>query len=181
MSKKVRRNDKGKVVPDNCPKYGSKIYVYLKGEPIYQCSNKNCHKFFGVLPCNESVDIFLHEYNVGNMLPQVDVDPPIIKKDSSTETGKLIDYIDEIDLENEYRTESAVMKRSKLPDDVFGIPELRKYPMPTRKYTISAIKLFNHVSPKYEEELAKNIIKNMKKYKISKDIIGEKNRLNKYI
>lgn len=73
------------------------------------------------------------------------------------------------------------MKRSDLPDDVFGIPEERKYPMPDKKHTLSAIKLFGHVEDKYEKELAKNIIKNMKKFNISNDVVGDNNRLKKYL
>ena len=65
------------------------------------------------------------------------------------------------------------MKRSELPDEVFGIPEERKYPMPDKRHTLSAIKLFGHVEPKYEEELAKNIIKNMKKYNIPESAVGK--------
>lgn len=78
------------------------------------------------------------------------------------------DYVDE-------------MKRSELDDDVFGIPEERKYPMPDKKHVYSAIKLFGHVEPKYEKELANNIKKRMKQYGISKDEVGEKNRLKKYL
>lgn len=73
------------------------------------------------------------------------------------------------------------MKRSELPDEVFGIPEERKYPMPDKRHTLSAIKLFGHVEPKYEEELAKNIIKNMKKYNIPESAVGKDNKLRKYI
>lgn len=73
------------------------------------------------------------------------------------------------------------MKRSELPDSVFGIPEERKYPMPDKRHTLSAIKLFGHVEPKYEEELAKNIIKNMKKYNIPESAVGKDNKLRKYI
>lgn len=73
------------------------------------------------------------------------------------------------------------MKRSELPDTVFGIPEERKYPMPDKRHTLSAIKLFGHVEPKYEEELAKNIIKNMKKYNIPESAVGKDNKLRKYI
>ena len=72
-------------------------------------------------------------------------------------------------------------KRSELPDSVFGIPQERKYPMPDEKHTRSAIKLFNHVEPKYEEQLAKAIIKNMKKYNIDGSVIGPNNRLRKYL
>ena len=73
------------------------------------------------------------------------------------------------------------IKRSKLPDSVFGIPQERKYPMPDEKHTRSAIKLFNHVEPKYEEQLAKAIIKNMKKYGIDGSKVGPNNRLRKYL
>lgn len=73
------------------------------------------------------------------------------------------------------------MKRSDLPDNVFGIPEERKYPMPDKKHTLSAIKLFGHVEDKYEKELANNIIKNMKKFNISNDAVGENNKLKKYL
>ena len=73
------------------------------------------------------------------------------------------------------------MKRSELPDEVFGIPEERKYPMPDKRHTLSAIKLFGHVEPKYEEELAKNVIKNMKKYNIPESAVGKDNKLRKYI
>lgn len=72
-------------------------------------------------------------------------------------------------------------KRSELPDSVFGIPQERKYPMPDEKHTRSAIKLFNHVDPKYEEQLAKAIIKNMKKYGIDGSVVGPNNRLRKYL
>ena len=72
-------------------------------------------------------------------------------------------------------------KRSELPDSVFGIPQERKYPMPDEKHTRSAIKLFNHVDPKYEEQLAKAVVKNMKKYGIDGSVVGPNNRLRKYL
>ena len=72
-------------------------------------------------------------------------------------------------------------KRSELPDSVFGIPQERKYPMPDEKHTRSAIKLFNHVEPKYEEQLAKAVIKNMRKYNIDGSVVGPNNRLRKYL
>lgn len=74
-----------------------------------------------------------------------------------------------------------MLKRSELPNEVFGIPEERKYPMPDKRHTLSAIKLFGHVEDKYEKELAKNIIKNMKKFNIPNDAVGDNNRLKKYL
>lgn len=63
----------------------------------------------------------------------------------------------------------------------YGLPELKKYPMPDEKHVLSAIRFFNYVSPENEEELAKNIKKKMKEYNISSDHVGDKNRLKKYI
>ena len=72
-------------------------------------------------------------------------------------------------------------ERSKLDDDVFGIPSLRKYPLNDKSHVLAAIRMFNRVDRKHEKELAHNIIAAMEKYKISKDIIGPKNRLQSYI
>ena len=72
-------------------------------------------------------------------------------------------------------------ERNKLDDDVFGIPSLRKYPLNDKAHVLAAIRMFNRVDRKHEKELAHNIIAAMEKYKISKDIIGPKNRLQSYI
>ena len=78
------------------------------------------------------------------------------------------------------------LDESRLPSDPdrdpeFGVPEQKKYPLFDRKHVISAIKLFGHVEPKYESHLAHAIIKRMKKYNISFDIVGEDNKLYKYL
>lgn len=70
--------------------------------------------------------------------------------------------------------------RSKLPDSEFGIPEERKYPLDTEKHVRSAIKLFNHCEPKYEKELADNIIKKLNEYDIDDVSFGKNNRFGKY-
>lgn len=54
---KPRVNDEGKKVPENCPKCGSKIGIFFKGEPVFLCTNKDCNKYYGTLPFNESIDI----------------------------------------------------------------------------------------------------------------------------
>ena len=65
----------------------------------------------------------------------------------------------------------------------YGIPQLKKFPMPDKKHVISAIKFFNYVTPKYEKQLAKAILARMKEYDMSFDDIGvgEDNRFHKYI
>ena len=65
------------------------------------------------------------------------------------------------------------MKRSELDDSEFGLPELRKYPMPDKDHVLSAIKFFNYVSQKMK--------RTRKEYKekdetiwVSSDHVGEK-------
>ena len=72
-------------------------------------------------------------------------------------------------------------ERNKLDDDDFGIPELRKYPLHDKKHVEQAIKMFNHVEKKYESELADNLLDAMERYHISTDVVGDNNRLKKYI
>ena len=72
-------------------------------------------------------------------------------------------------------------ERNELSDDSFGIPSQRKYPLNDKKHVEQAIKMFNHVDDKHESELADNILDAMEKYHISTDVVGDKNRLKKYI
>ena len=89
-----------------------------------------------------------------------------------------------LQLINACKTDDVInesVKRSELPDDIFGIPQERKYPMQDKQHVKAAIKFFNYVEPKYEEQLANRIIENMKIYNIDASSIGDKNRLKKYI
>lgn len=65
----------------------------------------------------------------------------------------------------------------------YGVPQLKKFPMPDAKHVRSAIKFFNYVDPTYEKELAKSILKRMKEYGMSFDdfTVGEENRFSKYM
>ena len=65
----------------------------------------------------------------------------------------------------------------------YGIPEQKKFPMPDAYHVKSAIKFFNYVTPKYEEELANAILARMKEYGMSFDDfnVGDENRFKKYI
>ena len=68
-------------------------------------------------------------------------------------------------------------------DQKYGIPQLKKYPMPDKRHVISAIKFFNYVEPKYEKQLAKAILARIKEYGMSFDDfgVGEDNRFSKYL
>ena len=75
--------------------------------------------------------------------------------------------------------EMTAAQKAKLKDSDFGLPDKRKYPLDTPGRVRSAVKFFNYVSKEDEAELAKNIIKAIKKFDINISV-GEKNRLSKY-
>ena len=69
-------------------------------------------------------------------------------------------------------------------EDLYGVPELKKFPMPDKKHVKSAIRFFNYVDPKYEKELAKAIIEKAEEFGLifDEDItVGEDNRFKKYL
>jgi hypothetical protein len=62
----------------------------------------------------------------------------------------------------------------------YGLPKLKKYPMPDAAHVKSAIKFFNYVSPKDEKTLANAILNRMREYGITEVNVGENNRFSKY-
>lgn len=83
--------------------------------------------------------------------------------------------------------ENPVIQHGDLDDEEdeykYGVPELKKYPMPDEAHVKSAIRFFNYVDPKYERELAFAILERMKEYDMSfEDFgVGDENRFKKYI
>lgn len=66
-------------------------------------------------------------------------------------------------------------------DKNYGLPDLKKYPMPDANHVKSAIKFFNYVDKDHEEQLANSIKNNIKKFGIEKLNVGKKNRFSKYV
>lgn len=69
-------------------------------------------------------------------------------------------------------------------EDLYGVPELKKFPMPDKKHVKSAIRFFNYVDPKYEQELADAILERAEEYglKFGEDItVGDDNKFKKYL
>ena len=62
----------------------------------------------------------------------------------------------------------------------YGLPEIKKFPMPDAKHVKSAIKFFNYVEPKYEKRLAREILKRMKEYGMTNINVGPDNKFRKY-
>lgn len=107
-------NSDGKRVPKICPKCGSKVRVYLKGEPVYLCSNKDCEEYFGTLQFRESGAIisknsFSDKYDdvltITNSLPENEfkrisftdqyMDSPfVVYRDIYYDDGRPVSFID---------------------------------------------------------------------------------------
>ena len=71
-----------------------------------------------------------------------------------------------------------------IDEDLYGIPELKKFPMPDKKHVKSAIRFFNYVDPKYEKELAEAILEKAEEFglDLESDIsVGDENKFKKYL
>ncbi len=68
-------------------------------------------------------------------------------------------------------------------DVVYGVPEQKKFPLPDADHVKSAIRFFNYVEPKYEKQLANEILKRAKIYGVdlTKMNIGDSNRFKGYL
>lgn len=68
--------------------------------------------------------------------------------------------------------------------DLYGIPSLKKFPMPDKRHVKSAIRFFNYVDPKHEKELANAILSRIEEFGmiLGEDItVGDDNRFKKYL
>lgn len=65
----------------------------------------------------------------------------------------------------------------------YGVPEIKKFPMPDADHVKSAIRFFNYIDPRHEKELAKAILGRAEEYgvNLSDMNIGDENRFKKYI
>ena len=74
-------------------------------------------------------------------------------------------------VEKSTESELSAKDRDTLPDSVFGISELRKYPLIDADHVRSAISYFNKSPAKYKHSLAVRICRAAKKFdiEISKD------------
>lgn len=82
----------------------------------------------------------------------------------------------------DYYNEAALTAKEKnaLPDDMFGLPRLRAYPLNDAKHVKQAIRMFHHCKdPKDKSILAKNIFRRVEELNIDATI-GKNNPLHDY-
>lgn len=81
-----------------------------------------------------------------------------------------------------YFTETALpsKKRNALPDEAFGLPRLRSYPLHDKAHVKQAVRMFGHCrDPKDQQVLAGNIFKAIEKHQMTVKI-SKKNPLYQY-
>ena len=125
-----RKNDEGKEVPEVCPVCGSKVGIYLKGEPVFLCSNKECEKFYGVVPCREAKETLDTETFLQNL------------EESCINTGDKVLFFNEGNNNNSQMKRLLYSSRLRYRKDVlmlldtvkkdnpfirFAFPEIAKY------------------------------------------------------
>ena len=74
-------------------------------------------------------------------------------------------------------TEAALTSKERTD---FGLPDIKKYPMPDAEHVMLAIKFFNYVNEDREKELADAINAKITEFGITDINIGENNRFGKY-
>lgn len=105
--------------------------------------------------------------------------------DKANVNESYIDYTDE----EEEALESVLVEaleakltkaeRDKLPDELFGLPKQRKFPLNDEHHVFQAIKFFHFCKGKDRKELANNIVKRMRELNISIKF-DEKSLITKY-
>lgn len=112
-----------------------------------------------------------------------------VRESSETLLNEYTDSNSDLPIDSVLLVESYILEktlkakdRNKLNEDEFGIPSLRKYPMPDKAHVSAAIQRFNHVDKKHEKELASNIIKKLKQFDMLNEVeVSDKNRFKPYL
>lgn len=70
----------------------------------------------------------------------------------------ILERMTDISINGTIVSEMTAKERNALPDDAFGIPSLRKFPLTDAKHVRLAMSYFNTCEEKYRKELALNIL-----------------------
>lgn len=92
---------------------------------------------------------------------------------------KYRDYFGNLEKTGVVESKLSTEDRNELSDSMFGVPELRKFPLNDRQHTLQAFRMFNHCPDEYKAELAKRIKKAMKMYDIHMEP-GPNNKIKNY-
>lgn len=92
------------------------------------------------------------------------------------------DYYDYADTDGDDMDEAVMRarKRNSLPDDAFGLPKVRKFPLNDEKHVQLAVQMFKHCPEKDRPTLAANIRKAAAKFKMDLNV-GKDSTAGKYM
>lgn len=131
VSESVRKNDKGEEVPEICPCCGAKVGIFMKGEPVFLCTNKDCNKYFGVVPFNESDEVDIKRIQ------------NLINENTCINTGDKLIFFNEDSVDSQlYRM--LYPSRLKTRKDIIALYEQVKKENPFIKYTFPDINKYNN-------------------------------------
>lgn len=151
------------------------IHSYKSMDDLYKSINKKMIDEYGKAP------FCIYEYEAG---PKYEHLSPIDYMTSIGNNGKIVYRGTSVGHQLEsvmVETALTSKERKNLDDSDYGLPELKKYPMPDEKHVRAAVRFFNYVDPENEVELARNINKKIKKFGMKDQIkVSSKNRFSEY-
>ena len=167
---------------ENDKKVGSYSWNTIRGGktnwPIFNLFDKNgklIHSYILATTKNHNTIALLMVYKNGKLLSPNDM--------KEISRGYFRKKAAEISEKSSATMEAQLTakERKEIPDNEYGLPKKRKYPMPDKKHVRAAIRFFNYVDKEDEAELARNINKMAKKYDMVDEIkVGSDNRFSKY-
>lgn len=151
------------------------IHPYKSMDDLYKSINKKMIDEYGKAP------FCIYEYTPG---PEYEHLSPIEYMVNIGNKGKIVYRGTNVG----HRLESVVgestlttKERKNLDASDYGLPKLKKFPMPDEKHVRAAVRFFNYVEPENEVELARNINKKIKKFGMKDQIkVSSKNRFSEY-
>lgn len=134
-SKKQRKNDEGKVVPEKC-ECGGDVVLQIHGEPVFVCDK--CGKYYGTLPfskkLNESIDIKKALKNLKKRRDPANIEnwnSKMINEAQGLKSKKLYDIFKQYGrkyIAKHYDSSEAMDLHNVLDDDVVGVFRASKIP-----------------------------------------------------
>lgn len=117
--------------------------------------------------------------NVTDVVDENDSDDDIEDTDFDDEDDDVSDALESV-LTAALESPLTAAERRALPDNVFGLPEKRQFPLDTEERVKSAISYFRYSKAPDRKELATNIIKRMKALHMTVEF-GSKLVISKYV
>lgn len=190
-------NDKGNEVPKVCPKCGSKVGVFLRGEPVFLCTNKKCGKFYGVVPFKEDTQINISindskvkikfdsdekesEDEYEDIPVSVDVLPDNDKSNDEEDEYDIVPFVDDDNAEPEIPTGSEDVDIKELEDEIDSlnaiemdeVEESVNYAINTRHPSL-LVGIKSSKNPNFGKNILESMFTNKVKYLTESQLVSD--------